>query len=276
MNNNKKEINLDEIKQWYLVEKDLANKLRNSTRTERKLIYKTLYDDLFRRVPQHSRLRKSKNEKNEKIWIRKQIEIIDGFINKDSVFMEVGPGDCTVALEISKKVKHVYAVDISDELIKKKEISSNNFEFIISDGDSIDVPANSVDVAYSNQFIEHLHPDDTGLHMQNIQRVLKPGGVYIFMTPHRFKGPHDISKYFDEVATGFHLKEWIFSELISLLNEHKFSKTAIFRMIKQHKIGVPVFFIKVLEYLLGKLPYYPRKRLSMCLFRGVFFIVAVK
>ena len=269
-------MNKEDIRQWYEVEKELSNKLRNSNRDERKLIYKSLYNDLFRRVPQHSRLKKNETEEGVKLWIQKQLEIIDGYINRDSVFMEIGPGDCNVALKLAEKVRQVYAVDISDELVKKKKLLPVNFKFIVSDGDSIDVSMESVDVAYSNQFIEHIHPDDIGQHLQNVKKVLKPGGVYIIITPHRFKGPHDVSKYFDQIATGFHLKEWIFSELVSLLHDNGFSKNKIYCVMKGHRIRMPVSCLKRLEYLLGKLPYRPRKIFSTLLFRGIYYTIAVK
>ena len=38
---------------------------------------------------------------------------------------------------------------------------------------------------------------------------------FICLTPHRSTGPHDMSKYFGDVATGFHLKEYTNKELYS-------------------------------------------------------------
>jgi len=58
-----------------------------------------------------------------------------------------------------------------------------NFTLIISDGCSIPAQRNSVDVAYSNQLMEHLHPDDALEQVHNVLDVLKPGGVYICITP---------------------------------------------------------------------------------------------
>ena len=39
--------------------------------------------------------------------------------------------------------------------------------------------------------------------LANLYRALKPGAVYVCITPNRLSGPHDISLYFDSVATGF-------------------------------------------------------------------------
>ena len=82
---------------------------------------------------------------------------------------------------------------------------------VLSDGVSVEVPAASVTLAYSNQLMEHLHPDDALVQLRNIVRALAPGGLYV-RHPNRLTGPHDISMYFDRVATGFHLKEYTATE----------------------------------------------------------------
>ena len=63
-------------------------------------------------------------------------------------------------------------------------------------------------IAFSNNFFERLHPDDAMDHLLHINRVLVKGGTYMCMTENRLNGPHDISKYFSNVAKGFHLKEY--------------------------------------------------------------------
>jgi len=96
------------------------------------------------------------------------------------------------------------------------------------------------------------------------------------LTPHRFRGPCDVSKYFDRVATGLHLKEWIFSELINLLRAHKYSEVRLYCIKKGLRFRIPVTFIKIFEGFLEKIPYYPRKKISSRLFRGFYYIVAEK
>ena len=61
--------------------------------------------------------------------------------------------------------------------------------------------------------MEHLHPDDALEQLQNIYSALVPGGIYLCITPNRLSGPQDVSRDFDMVATGFHLKEYTISEL---------------------------------------------------------------
>lgn len=175
--------------------------------------------------------------------------------------MELGSGDCHLSFKVSKEVKKVYAVDVS-EYIAKSSSSPKNFKLIISDGSSIDVSENSVDVAYSYQLMEHLHPGDAIEQLRSIYKALTVGGVYICVTPNRLNGPHDISKYFDEVARGFHLKEYTTTELTSIFKEAGFSKVFLLFGAKGFVIPFPAFPIRLIEYGLIKLPYTLREKIS--------------
>lgn len=143
-------------------------------------------------------------------------------MNANKIFLEVGAGDCAFSFEVSKLVKKVYAVDVS-EILTDNSVISENFKLILSDGSSIPVSKDSVDIAYSNQLMEHLHPEDAKTQLENIYSSLVDGGIYICLTPSKLYGPHDISKYFDSVATGFHLKEYTITELNKLFQQVGFS-----------------------------------------------------
>jgi predicted SAM-dependent methyltransferase len=158
-------------------------------------------------------------------------------------------------------VKKVYAIDVCTEIIKII-VPQKNFEFIISDGCSIPVSENSISIAYSNQLMEHLHPDDAFAQLQNIYNVLIPGGVYICITPNRFIGPSDISKYFDKVATGFHLKEYTVEELHTLFRKVGFSKIYFYIGGKGIYLKFPVFLIESVEKFLNILPFSFRKKIT--------------
>lgn len=154
------------------------------------------------------------------------------------------------------------------------------------DAIELDFPAGSFDVAFSSQLIEHLHPDDVELHFASIYRVLKENGVYAFDTPNRLSGPHDVSKYFDDVATGFHLKEWTYRELANGLKKAGFRKlrtmilpwSAVRRFPSLRSLGtVPVSLLIPGELLAEKIKR-KRWRITFCkLFRiACIYIVAQK
>ena len=71
--------------------------------------------------------------------------------------------------------------------------------------------------------MEHLHPDDAIVQLTNIKNALTNGGKYICITPNRINGPHDISRYFDKEASGFHLKEYTFTDLNKIFKNIGFS-----------------------------------------------------
>lgn len=133
---------------------------------------------------------------------------------------------------------------------------------ILSDGCSICVPENSVKIAYSNQLMEHLHPDDAFEQLGNIYQTLVPSGVYVCVTPNYLTGPHDISRYYDDVATGFHLKEYTVTELSQLFKRIGFIRVRTYARIKGIRVFLPLFVVKLCEKGLSVLPNSLRKTLA--------------
>ncbi|MUL38750.1 SAM-dependent methyltransferase [Gloeocapsopsis sp. AAB1 = 1H9] len=251
----------EQVKKHYEIEKELASKLLNSNREDRQHLYTVLYDQLFKQVPHHPQLIRKADCKASAKEVDRKMRLIVKYLRDDSTFLEVGPGDCMLSLEVAKRVKKVYAVDVSQE-ITKNSILPQNFELIIYDGCTIPVTANTVTVAYSNQLMEHLHPEDAFDQLRSIYKLLAPGGVYICITPNRLTGPHDVSKYFDEVATGFHLKEYTHTDLSSLFASVGFSKMTAYIGGKGIYLRFPLFLIKGLEEFLCVMPSSLRKKLA--------------
>ena len=251
----------EQIREHYEIEKELANKLRNASKQERRYLYSSLYDELYRRVPLHPQLTRKLSPVETTQAVSSKMKFLMPFLNKNITFLEVGPGDCALSFEVAKFVKQVYAVDVSNE-ITKSSTTLENFQLILSDGCSVPVPPNSVNVAYSNQLMEHLHPNDAFEQLQNIYNALIPGGVYICITPNRLSGPHDVSRDFDVIATGFHLKEYTVLELSNLFRKVGFSRVKVCIGVKVKYISLPVFPIVLCEILLDKLPYTLRKTIA--------------
>jgi SAM-dependent methyltransferase len=120
-------------------------------------------------------------------------------------------------------------------------------------------------MTYSNQLMEHLHPEDAYEQLCNIYNVLTPGGMYLCVTPNRLFGPHDISKYFDDVATGFHLKEYTVTELEAIFKKAGFSKIRLLLGAKGLYILFPTSPVRWLEGFLGKLSYALSRKISFLL-----------
>jgi len=271
---------MDQIRQHYQVEKELAARLMRATRLERQHLYTAIYDELYKRVPDHPQLTNKVSISTTADQVQSKLKLLQSFIHGDASFMELGPGDCSLALAIAACVRNVIAIDVSNEITKNRS-TPPNYRLIISDGCSIPVPAGSVDVAYSNQLMEHLHPDDAMEQLQNVVSALKVGGVYICTTPNRLSGPHDISKYFDRIATGLHLKEYTIGELDDLFRKAGFHSVTVVGAAKGRYFAIPFMLpLKMLERIFEAMPHFVSQPLAnLPPFRFVFqntYIVARK
>jgi SAM-dependent methyltransferase len=266
----------EQIQQHYEVEKELAARLRNSTKEERKTLYSWAYDRLYQSIDSAPLVARKSNEA-ARAWVANQrMELLQEFLTPETTYVEVGPGDCCVSMEVAKHVKQVYAVDVSQEITQDLTFP-DNLKLIIFDGCNVPLPENSADIVYSNQVIEHLHPDDALEQIKSIYKVLNPrGGVYVCITPHRLSGPHDISQYFDEIATCFHLKEYTIAELYEMFCKAGFSQVYLYKSRKTTHFKIPLnpatlSAIKILENTVGMMPFDLRQRVAKLplLFRGI-------
>lgn len=270
----------EELKKCYEAERELRKTLINASAEERKELYKSAYDNFFKKLPEHIMLVRKANPKAVAWVVEQRMKLLGQFLRPNLTFLEIGPGDCSLSAEIAKHVGTVYAVDVSDEITRQKELPAN-LKIIISDGCSIPVEKESVDLAFSHQLIEHLHPDDAIEQLQNVYESLAHNGKYICITPNRLSGPHDDSQYFEEVATGWHLKEYTVGELYSLFDEVGFTTINYYKSWKKYHVSIPlnsftVFLVGICENTLEKLPFiFKRKSAKLLLFRGI-TIVGIK
>jgi SAM-dependent methyltransferase len=244
----------EQLQNHYLVEKAIAEKLKQADREGRKLIYSTMYDELFSKVPDHPRLTRRSSEEQTALANKIKFELVRKFITKSTLFAEFAPGDCKFAIEVAKQVKHVYGIDISNQL-SPNDVLPDNFTMIVYDGYNVkDIEENSLDIIFSDQLIEHIHPEDTKHHFKLAYNLLKKGGKYIFRTPQYHSGPHDISAYFADEPEGFHLKEWTYIEIKQLLRELNYSRLSSFWYAKGIKAAMPYIYFEATEKILNLLP----------------------
>lgn len=244
----------DELKEHYLIEKELAHKLSSASKHERIGLYSAVYDELFVRVPKHSQILAREDDAYQRRRAEQKMRLVRRFVDEETVFLEVGCGDGSFSQYVAPAVKSLYALDVSQEIVQQEKFASN-ISFILSDdGVSIPLEDASVDVVYSNQLMEHLHPDDALEQLRSISRVLSDTGKYICLTPNAISGPHDISQYFSDVAEGFHLKEYSWKELRVLLQSVGFQKFSLYAGGLGWYIRTPEWVVIVLEWFLQTLP----------------------
>lgn len=258
----------ERVRHHYEVEKELAAKLRNSCQSERVQLFETLYTELFERVPDHPRLVRRETPEQSRHKVEGQLRLLRPFLRSDSTLLEIAPGDCCLAHAASRLCKSVVGVDISDQRSAGAEAPAN-FLLKVYDGYRIDLPDGIADVAFSYQFLEHLHPDDVGPHLQLVHRLLKPGGKYVIDTPHRFSGPHDISRFFGDDLVCFHFQEWTFRSLEKTLKAAGFRRVRVFRRGRFWPSRLVADLNKLVEGGVGLLPSNLRKALSRRCYQSV-------
>jgi SAM-dependent methyltransferase len=243
---------LQQIQNHYEVEKGLALRLKQASREERKALYPSLYNELFARVPDHPRLSARISPAAIESMNRRKFKLLERFIGPDSVVAEFAPGDCNFARHLAARVRKVLAIDISDQAIGAG--APSNFRLVLYNGYDLDLPERCADIAFSDDFIEHLHPDDARLHAETVHRILRNRGVYVLRTPHAYFGPHDISEFFSDTPEGFHLKEWTFGELARLLCGCGFARVQAYHKIDTHLVALPLPYFLCAEILLKTIP----------------------
>ncbi len=265
----------EQILHHYRVEKEIAGRLKRADREGRKKIYAGMYDELFAWVPDHPRLNGARDPAALAAHNRKKLALVERFVKPETVFIEFAPGDCTFAYLVCGRARTVIGADISDQSAKALT-APDNFSLRLYDGFRLDLPDGCADIVFSDQFIEHLHPDDAGLHFQLAHRLLKPGGSYVFRTPHAFHGPFDISAYFSDVAEGFHLKEWTYGELRDRLRAAGFSswRGALKKRGRYHELPVGLF--AGYEKMIARLPHRARRAAARALLPRHIYMRVVK
>lgn len=241
------------VREHYEIEKELAGRLRRSRGDERAVLYGTLYNELYRRVPHHPMLTTKASPEQARWLVDRQVDFLRRFLRPDATFLEIGCGDCALSTRVCRLAGRVLALDVSSEITAMTS-KPDNLELVLSDGTSIPVEPGSVDVAYSNQLMEHLHPDDVQSQVQNVYRALAPGGAYVCITPNRLIGPHDISRGFDREATGMHLREYTNVDLQSMFRGVGFRAVRIYSSVRGRVFRVPASLVTTVERAVMALP----------------------
>jgi SAM-dependent methyltransferase len=252
------------LREHYEIERELSDRLRNAPASSRRELYSAIYDEFHYRVTYLRYLDQSAAPVDgQDAPPSRAMRIVRRLLTPDSVFLEIGAGDCSFAREVSGSVKRVVAIDVSDFAMRKGAALPANVETRVTGGVDVPVPAGSIDVAFASNLIEHLHPDDAFEQTRNVYDALKPGGVYVCITPNRMYGPHDVSGQFgDAVATGFHLKEYTYRDIVALFEQVGFTDVRGYLDLRGKLVApFPAIVAMSVERLFARVPTGLRRRL---------------
>ena len=235
----------------YELERRLADRLRAASRDERSRLYSAVYSELFNSLPDHPQKTAVGMRPHR---IAKQVRVLKPLMGRGDVYLEIGCGDALLPFALSGFAREVLGLDVMDALVDFAAAPAN-FRFMKTDGVEIPLADNSVDLAHSDQLMEHLHVEDAEAQLREIHRVLRPGGHYVCTTPSRVTGPHDISALFDEVATGMHMREYDYRSLRALMLQAGFRQIEFPLVVDGYWLATPSYrLLHGIERALQRLP----------------------
>ena len=215
-------INIDMVLRHWELEKALTKQLLDSTPSNRKTVFYEAYNTLYNELPWLVKTGTGGDD-SAKVYLTRWLPLL-GEVKGKHIY-EVGSGNGHLITFLADQGGICTGTEISENRPEKH--SRPNLEWHETDGVNLAKyePEASYDLVVSDQLIEHLHPDDIGIHFKNACQLLKPGGKYVFYTPHYYKGPGDVSLVFGTLeAEGMHLKEYKFHEIFKLLKEGGFTR----------------------------------------------------
>jgi ubiquinone/menaquinone biosynthesis C-methylase UbiE len=265
------ERNRNNLEDNLILQAELETKLRedllNNPSEEN---FKNAYDELhafFLENVQREEIYSGEIRWFSKIFLKK--------IGKGKKVLDVGTGNGKLAVALAKNNNEVTGIDVSTIAIntannKLKKLSNNDslsISFQYGDARKLEFPEQSFDFVISHDLIEHLPEGDFLTHLDEVERVLKIGGSYLFWTPSKLRGGSSL---------GLHLKEYTIKEIDSIFRERKikyswidlrFFKMNLILEWPQNFLAVIIGYEKILELFINYVP----KRIKKFLVPPLFF-----
>ena len=97
---------LEQLRRHYEVEKELADRLRRAAPEQRRQMYGSLYDELYRRIDDHPLLARKALAEDEVVKskaISTQLKFLRKFLTSGDTFLEVGAGAHRIEIVIGSE-----------------------------------------------------------------------------------------------------------------------------------------------------------------------------
>ena len=117
--------------------------------------------------------------------------------------------------------EHVTGVDYSDDALRiaRSKYSLENIKYILMDATSLDLESNSFDTVVSMEAIEHFTREEGEKLVQEVQRVLVEGGIFVGSTP-AVEKRNPLKLYALQLQDPYHLFLYSRSILEDLLGQY--------------------------------------------------------
>lgn len=112
---------------------------------------------------------------------RKIVAVLHAFVGelRQRDVLDIGTGAGIIAAYVAERAKSLVTVDVVDERVEK------TVPFKLVGDESLPFPSGAFDVVITNHVIEHVA--DQEMHLREIHRVLRDGGVCYLATPNRYR-----------------------------------------------------------------------------------------
>lgn len=109
------------------------------------------------------------------------------WIATSDVVLDLGCGIGRIAKYVAPRCSHLWAVDVSSQMLamaSKRLADLHNISYVRCQETTFSgVPSESVDVAYAVLVLQHVEREDAFLLLEELHRVLRPGGRLIVTYP---------------------------------------------------------------------------------------------
>jgi len=207
-----------DIRRQYEMEKKLAAQIRAARPEMRESEANAAYSEFYAAFPHPS----SRPDGRMGATPHKE-RLLNALLPQTGRILELGCGYGHTLASLDNARRTLTGIDLSERAIDEAKRSYPRLQFIQGSCISPRIGDEVFDAVFSIDFIEHLHPDNVATHLTSMHQYLKPGGLCVIMTPHSRVGPHDISRFFDRLATGLHLREYSYRDLVLLARHAGFT-----------------------------------------------------
>jgi ubiquinone/menaquinone biosynthesis C-methylase UbiE len=160
---------------------------RGRARRAREPDYKAAWDEAARKGAEDAVLTGATADHFEFAG-KKDAELLGRYLGDGDVVLNIGCGVGRVDRYLAPKVRELWAVDVSGEMIlrARERLAAfpnvslhevGNREFLAA------FEADRFDLAFSFLVLQHLEKEDAFLYLREALRVLKPGGVFVTQFP---------------------------------------------------------------------------------------------
>ena len=128
-------------------------------------------------TPEHRGLNFVGDEwKNQNIFLG----LLKKYSSSNRTALEIGCGGGRITAVAAPQFKHIYASDVSNEMLKsaKQKLTNSNISYHVLDGFTLsEFEPNSIDLVYSHDVFVHFSALQVYPYFKEIKRVLRPGGL---------------------------------------------------------------------------------------------------